>query len=142
MLRLDLIFSYWILFWYILYITKTITCCSPKFALFLGIIENIVLLFYISFNGASLSTIIKFIVIIVVMKIIPYYTIRNDKIVIKDIIVTLMLFVIYIGWLFVNNMNILQISYNINNSLVKNKGDTPGIMFIDIILKFFRRWFD
>ena len=139
MLRLDLIFSYWILFWYILYITKTITCCSPKFALGLALIENIIELIYISFNGASFYTLIKFIIIIICIKIIPYYTVINDKIIKKDIIVTLMLFVIYIGWLFVNNMNILQISYNINNSLVKNKGDTPGIMFIDIILKFFRR---
>lgn len=135
--RVDLIFSYWILFWYILYITKTITCCSPKFALFLGIIENIVLLFYISFNGASLSTIIKFIVIIVVMKIIPYYAIRNDKIVIKDIIVTLLLFIIYMIWLKFNDFGVLDAYNSINNSLIKNNGDTPGIMLIDTVLNFF-----
>ena len=132
--RIDLIFSYWILGWYILYISKMITCCSPKFALFLGIIENIVLLLYISLNGSSLSTILKFAIIIIFMKILPYYTIIKDEIVKKDVIVTLLLFVLYLLWLHLNDMKILQILDKINKSFIQNKGDTPGIMLIDNIL--------
>jgi hypothetical protein len=111
-----------------------ITCCSPKFALFLGIIENIVLLLYISLNGSSLSTILKFGIIIIFMKIIPYYTIIKDEIVKKDIIVTLLLFVLYLLWLHLNDMKILQILDKINKSFIQNKCDTPGIMLIDNIL--------
>jgi hypothetical protein len=115
-----------------------ITCCSPKFALFLGIIENIVLLLYISLNGSSLSTILKFGIIIIFMKIIPYYAIIKDEIVKKDVIVTLLLFVLYLLWLHLNDMKILQILDKINKSFIQNKGDTPGIMLIDNILEFIR----
>jgi len=39
-LRIDLVFSYWVYFWYILYAFK-ITNYSPKFPLILGLIDNI-----------------------------------------------------------------------------------------------------
>lgn len=135
--RIDFIFSYWILFWYILYISKIIHCCSPLFAILLGLVENLFLLIYISLNGASISTILKFIVIVIVMKGIPYYTLRNEKITINDIILTMLLFLVYLFWLFINKINFIQIYQKVNNSLIKNKGDTPGIMLIDYILKMF-----
>ena len=73
------------------------------------------------------------------MKLIPYYTIRNDKNVIKDIIVTLLLFIIYMFWLKFNDFVVLASYNSIHNSLIKNKGHTPGIMLIDTVLNFFRR---
>jgi hypothetical protein len=42
-LRADLVFSYWIYLWYILYAFK-ITNFSPKFPLILGLIDNIIML--------------------------------------------------------------------------------------------------
>ena len=42
-LRIDLVFSYWMFFWYILYAFK-LTKYSPKFIIGLGIIENFIML--------------------------------------------------------------------------------------------------
>ena len=44
-LRVDLVFSYWIYAWFILYFLNYIKY-SPKFALTLGLLDNIVMLFY------------------------------------------------------------------------------------------------
>ena len=44
-LRVDLVFSYWIYVWFIIYFLNY-TEYSPKFALTLGLLDNIVMLFY------------------------------------------------------------------------------------------------
>ena len=41
-LRVDLVFSYWVYFWYVLYALK-ITNYSPKFPIILGLIDNIII---------------------------------------------------------------------------------------------------
>jgi hypothetical protein len=132
--RIDFIFSYWIFSWYLLYITNTIEY-SPKFILLLGIIENIILLFFITQNGSTIETIIKFILINTVIKIVPYYTIRNDKIKDKDILVSCVIFIIYNIWLYINNTTIVNIYYKIYNSLINNKENTPGMMVIKYLIK-------
>ena len=43
-LRADLVFSYWIFVWYLLYIFK-VTSYNPKLYLLLGLIENLAYLF-------------------------------------------------------------------------------------------------
>jgi hypothetical protein len=132
--RLDLIFSYWILAWYLLYITKIITY-SPKFIIILGIIENTILLFFMIENGSTIETIIKFIVINTIIKIVPYYTIRNDKIREKDILASVIIFIIYIIWLYINKETLLKKYDNIYKSLIQNKNDTPGMILLNFILK-------
>ena len=132
--RLDLIFSYWIFAWYLLYITK-ITRYSPKFIIILGIIENMILLFFMIQNGSTIETIIKFIVINTFIKILPYYSIRNDKIIKKDIVASIVLFIIYIVWLYINKETLLQKYNKIYNSLIQNKNDTPGMIMMNFILK-------
>jgi hypothetical protein len=131
----DFIFSYWVFTWYILYMFKMVSY-NPLFAIVLGIIENIGLLLYISLNGASISTILKLAIVIIFIEIIPYYTLNNDKIIKRDIFATMFFFIIYLLWLLVNNMNILNIYNEINQSLIHNKGTTPGIMIINNILAF------
>jgi len=132
--RLDLIFSYWIFAWYLLYITK-ITTYSPKFIIILGIIENIILLFFMIQNGSTIETIIKFIVINTIIKFLPYYSMRNDKIIQKDIVASIVLFIIYIVWLYINKETVLQKYNKIYNSLIQNKNDTSGMIMLNFILK-------
>jgi len=132
--RIDFIFSYWIFSWYLLYITNIIEY-SPKFVFLLGIIENIILLFFITQNGSTIETIIKFILINIIIKIVPYYTIINDKIKDKDILVSSLIFIIYNIWLYINNTTIVNIYYKIYNSLINNKENTPGMMMIKYLIK-------
>jgi hypothetical protein len=59
-LRTDLVFSYWIYVWFILYIFN-ITSYSPKFALILGLFDNIIMLLLMFYFGSKGRTIFLFI---------------------------------------------------------------------------------
>jgi hypothetical protein len=70
MLRIDYIFSYWIFIWFILYCLK-ITKYNPKFAILLGILENIIVLILMSYYNTDKSIIILFILMFIILKFIP-----------------------------------------------------------------------
>jgi len=136
MIRPDFIFSYWIFVWYLLYISK-IVIYNPKIFLFLGMIEGI-LIFCILLSKIPLLSVFKYFIIISVIKLIPYFTIRNHAIYYKDIVFSLFLFVIYHIWLFVNGQNMIGIYENLYNSFVHNKQDTPGYILINRIIGIFQ----
>ena len=94
-LRADLVFSYWIYAWYILYAVK-ITKYSPKFPLILGLIDNIIMLILMLIYGTSKRTIFYFIIINSLIKVVPLYYLRNESVKMKDIGFTILLFVIFI----------------------------------------------
>ena len=104
-MRADLIFSYWIFTWYLLYISKIVNY-NPKFAILIGIIDNTIMLLMMIYFGSNMYTIVMFIIINTFLKIVPYYTLWNKKIERKDIIVTLFLFIIFIIWLYINKQNL------------------------------------
>ena len=135
MIRPDFIFSYWIFVWYLLYISKIVTY-NPKIFLFLGVIEGMIV-FCILLTKIPLSSVIKYFIVISVIKFIPYFTIRNRVIHYNDIVFSLFLFVIYHIWLFVNEKNMIGIYQNIYSSFVHNKQDTPGYMLVNRVMKFF-----
>ena len=135
MIRPDFIFSYWIFVWYLLYISK-IVIYNPKIFLFLGVIEGMIV-FCILLTKIPLSSVIKYFIVISVIKFIPYFTIRNRVIHYNDIVFSLFLFVIYHIWLFVNEKNMIGIYQNLYNSFVHNKQDTPGYMLVNRVMKFF-----
>jgi len=94
MVRVDYIFSYWILFWYILFILKIINY-NPKFILIIAIIQNSLgLLYKLLFEPILNSFILA--IIILFTKIIPLYSIVNTKIKNKDIYFAILLFIFII----------------------------------------------
>ena len=59
------------------------------------------------------------------------YTIKNKNIAKKDIITTFILFIIYLFWIVLNNVNILY-EYNIMNDLIlHNKNRLPLMILLD-----------
>ena len=136
MIRPDFIFSYWIFVWYLLYISKIVTY-NPKIFLFLGMIEGIIV-FCVLLTKIPLSSVIKYFIVISVIKFIPYFTIRNRVIHYNDIVFSLFLFVVYHVWLFVNEKNMIGIYQNLYNSFVHNKQDTPGYMLVNRIMDLFQ----
>jgi hypothetical protein len=101
--NIDLIFSYWIFTWYVLYEFKIITY-SPKLALIVGLISNIILLLLMIFYNNSIIIIVLFCIIQIFIKIIPLWRLRNNHI--YDFKALAILFIIYMIWLFINNTNI------------------------------------
>ena len=136
-LRVDLVFSYWIYFWYILYAFK-ITSYSPKFPLILGLIDNIIMLFLMLVYGTSRRTIFYFIVINTLIKIVPLYYLRNEPLKTKDIYFTILLFILFIFWLHINKQSLIGNLKLIHDSLLYGEDNTPFMAFINKFKKNFK----
>jgi len=93
-LRADLVFSYWIFIWFLLYEFK-ITSYSPKFPLIVGIIDNIIMFILMILYGTSSRTIFYFIVVNICIKVLPFYYLRNETIKLKDVYFTIYYLVTY-----------------------------------------------
>ena len=132
-IRLDFVFSYWIFGWFILYYYRIVSY-SPKFALIIGIIENILIIFYLIFMNASNYKIIKFIIINFCIKVIPLLMIIRDKIIWKDIYATFILFIVYIIWLFINNpKKIFQTYIHMINNYSSKSDSKKKLTFLSYI---------
>jgi hypothetical protein len=83
--------------------------------------------------GTSKKTMIFFVIINVFIKVIPYYLLRNDKITMKDIYATCVVFMIFIIWLYINNQSLTGNAKLIYDSLIHGKNKTP---FMSILAKF------
>jgi len=123
-LRADLVFSYWIYIWFILYEFK-FTGYSPKFPLILGVIENLIMLIFMILYGTSRRTIFYFIVINTLIKVLPLYYLRNEPIKLNDIYFTIGLFIVFVFWLHVNRQSLVGNIKLIHDSLLYGKDQTP-----------------
>lgn len=131
-LRADLVFSYWIYFWYILY-AFNITKYSPKVPLILGLIDNIFMLLLMLLYGTSQRTIFYFIIINTLIKVVPLYYLRNELIKMKDIYFTIFLFLIFVLWLHINKQSLIGNLKLIHDSLLYGQDKTP---FMALLNKF------
>ena len=135
-LRFDLIFSYWIFIWILIFRLKW-TIFSPKFAIIVGLIINSFMLIFMFLYGTIMESIVYFIIINIFIKVIPLYYLRNKSITWKDIYVTFILFIIYIIWLHFNKESLSGNLKLIYDSLINNKNNTP---FLSLINKFKTNW--
>lgn len=131
-LRADLVFSYWIFAWFILYELK-MTVYSPKFPLILGVIDNLIMLVLMILYGTSRQTIFYFIVINTLIKVVPLYYLRNESIRLNDIYFTCGLFLLFVFWLHLNEQNLVGNIKLIHDSLLYGKDETP---FMALLKKF------
>lgn len=130
-LRADLVFSYWIYFWYVLYAFK-ITTFSPKFPLILGLIDNIIMFVLMVLYGTSRRTIFYFILINSIIKVVPLYLLRNERIKLKDIYFTVFMFSLFVIWLHLNRQSLIGNIKLVHDSLLYGQDKTP---FMDLLNK-------
>ena len=131
-LRADLVFSYWIFAWFILYEFR-FTEYSPKFPLILGVIDNLIMLVLMILYGTSRQTIFYFILINTLIKVMPLYYLRNESIRLNDIYFTCGLFLLFVFWLHLNEQNLVGNIKLIHDSLLYGKDETP---FMALLKKF------
>ena len=136
-LRTDLVFSYWIYVWYILYALK-LTNYSPKFPLILGLIDNVIMLFLMLVYGTSRRTIFYFIIINTLIKVVPLYYLRFESIQMKDIWFTIFLFAVFVIWLHINNQSLFGNIKLIHDSLLYGQDKTPFMSFINKLKRYFK----
>lgn len=135
-LRFDLVFSYWIYVWYLLYTFK-ITNYSPKFFLIIGLIDNFFMLIMMLLYGTSRKTIFYFIIINTIIKVIPLYYLKNEKIKMKDIYFSFVLFIIFVLWLYINKQSLIGNIKLVHDSLIYGKDNTP---FMNLLKKIKRNY--
>lgn len=136
-LRADLVFSYWIYAWFILYACKYLKY-SPKFALILGLLDNVVMLLFMMLFGTSVRTIFYFVLINTIIKALPLYYLRQERITGKDIYFTCGLFILFIGWLHINEQSLIGNIKIIHDSLLYGKNETPFMSLLSGIEKNFK----
>ena len=136
-LRPDLVFSFWTYIWYLFYAFK-LTKYSPKFPLILGLIDNIIMFILMLLYGTSRRTIIYFLIINTLIKVIPLYYLRNETIKMTDIYFTVCLFLVFIIWLYLNKQSLIGNLKLIYESLLYGKDNTPFMSFINKIKKNFK----
>ena len=123
-IRSDYIFSYWICLWFILYLLKLVPY-NPKLIIILGIIEITFSLIYVIVKKASLRKITKFFIINIIIKFIPLLLIYKDPIEKKDIYATVILVLIYLIWMYINDVNVIKVYKKLSN-LYLSKSSSSG----------------
>jgi hypothetical protein len=128
-MRFDFVFSYWIFAWYLLYMAKIVQP-SPKLVILLGIIENTALLLGMILYGSNLRTISSFILINIFIKLLPYYSLRQEKIKSSDWKPTVIVFLLYCCWLYFNKEDLTGNYKKVFDSLIHNRADTPMMQLL------------
>lgn len=125
----DLIFTYWIFTWFLLYYLVFPDLYNPKFALISGLIVNLVILCILIYNAVPLFYIIGFMIVILITKISPLYLIRKTKIRTSDIYFTVCLFLLYVLYFWIKeNKNLKQMRSELRNFL-SGKANSPIMKF-------------
>ena len=130
-MRVDLVFSYWIFAWYLLYKARLINY-NPKFIIIVGLIENLLLLVYMVMHGSNAHTIQWFIFINTLIKVIPFYTLRNERIKMRDVWFSGLVFGMYAVWIVVNRQSLAGNYKAVVDSLIHNRDETP---FLELLKK-------
>lgn len=122
MFRSDLIFSYWVFVWFMLFVFKIIPY-NPTFILVGSLGFTLLEVLYMLHSDASNYNTIKFIVINIILKSIPImilWYLHKLKVSTNDIFFTITIFVIYNIYLFINGTNLLKIYKHILNVYIRN----------------------
>ena len=138
-LRFDLILSYWIFAWFLLYLYDVVPY-SPHLALILALLFEIGILCAMVFNHASNYYIGLFVIITIIIKAIPIYILRNEQInYFNQMIYMGCVIALYMLWLKLNNQNAIEYFTYQMSRLVEGKATTPAISIIyPYMMKFLR----
>jgi hypothetical protein len=90
-------------------------------------------------HGSNSKTILYFVIINIVIKGIPFYTVRNDTIRSRDIFATICVILIYLLWIKINGQSVIKYYKKILYSLTHNKRDTIGIYILTKIEKYINK---
>jgi hypothetical protein len=131
-LRLDLIFSYWIVAWLGLYLGGFVRA-SPKLAIVLGALENVGTLLYLILNGVKWSVALYFFGINLLLKGIPLWLVWKDTIRLEDIWILLGVWGAYVLWLWVNAESISLVYSELINGFLERPGGKRSVI---------RGWFE
>ena len=133
MIGIDFIFSYWV---FLLFIFYYITNSHSKFSKFnpflllsLVFIEQIASLLYYLYIGLPTMTLAIYAFIIVLIKVIPLYLIRNSKDKWNPVF-SLSFFLAYLLYLHYQGTNFIEVYKKVNKSMIQGTNDTPFFYYL------------
>ena len=113
-IKKSLFFSYWIVLWFILYLLN-VTVYNPKFIfsvclLLMSIIVicTSIYLQYYDLDEQKKYNLIRFEIITIIIKSIPFFYLLNTQITQGDIDVSIVVTMLYLIWLYINNTNVFD----------------------------------
>lgn len=104
----DQLFSTWVFIWFLFYYFKIIPY-SPKFWLFFITVYATASIIYMIYLQLIPSYILIVILLAIIGKVIPIYLVKNDQMIIKDILFGFLLGFIYLLWLYYTNEDVFTI---------------------------------
>jgi len=125
MIRADFILYYWVVLWYVFYVTGYLSQ-NPAPALWIGFIGNLLLLLAMIYYRVKTKTLLYFVVFILVSKVFLLWTLKGIPIGKKDIMATIGLVVMYIGWLIWEEK--LYVMTQIPTDILHDKYSTPAMI--------------
>jgi hypothetical protein len=142
----EFAFNFIIYIWYLLFIFGIIKTPNPFFALVLSLIQNVILFTYLLIKGISYGDLLKYAIILIVFKLYPIYSMRNNMSVSYfDVYSSIYLYIIYIFILLVVINVLLHKNYDImkilQRDITNDKYDTGmssnvyDTVYHDIILR-------
>jgi hypothetical protein len=142
-IRVDFFFSYWIIVWFLVYYFTPIRSdgvistwirkhFNPLLALYIAFIENMLVLGWLILSKTTtVWTIIMYLFMLTIMKIIPIYLIQNHPIRwVNDVLVVIGVFCIYNLYLVWNGTNIYEIYKRTISSIHRGRYQTPLFYFL------------
>jgi len=104
---------------------------NPKFAILCGLFENLLILTLMFYYGTKKNLVLLFLIMMIVLKIIPLYSVWRKKIHFKDIVFTFVLFGIYLIWIILNKKSTSDFTKQIFDLVLHNKNTFPGMIFLN-----------
>ncbi len=95
----DLTFNIIIYIWYLLVDFNIITSVNVFFAIMISLIQNIIIFIYLISKNISIEYIIKYFILLIILKILPIISLyNNNKIYINyiDVYITVYLYLVYV----------------------------------------------
>lgn len=129
MIGIDFIFSYWVFLLFIFYYITKFSKINPFILLCGALIEQTLALLYYVYIGLPTMTLTVYSFVIVLIKVIPLYLIRNSKNKWNPVF-SLSFFLIYLLYLDYYGTNFIELYKKINNSMIKGTADTPFFYYL------------
>ena len=128
--RVDLLPSYWIFVWFILYIYKVVPY-SPKLSFVLALLFEFVIMVAMFLNRVSKYYIGTFVFIQIIIKAIPLYILRNEYIdFLPQLFYTGVVLAVFYVWLSLNADNAVAHFTKQMKGLSEGKITTTGISIV------------
>ena len=101
-------FSYWVFVWYVFYMVGLVPY-NPKFALTVGMLENVVKVVAMMYYKNRWNHIVLFCTVDFFIKGVPLWTLRHTSYTTQQVLATLVLFVVYASYVALNGKNVFLI---------------------------------